>query len=383
MDFSYRRPSVNAVRGFLRLTRTKQEDPIKPDTENSDIKNSSKEEELRSEDDSSNADSDKTEEINDGNINNSFSKHTLGKQKSRKVPLSDSPEKNGIFSKSPTVKSPRNSGDPKSPHPESTDTEKPFGTTVTRTFIGKYATRLNSTASSSETLPSLSSEVAPSPANVSLPPIPSKGSLQNENMTNEKTYSMRRSRAKVTDFLKSPELAERKADFLRSFSSIRMPLKSRENDGQPRIFKDQDGNTQKPEPAASKSKNDGQPRIFKEQDGNTQKPEPAAKSKFGRSIDNFTLMRPKRTKPHYNSQVAEGPNFVPKCYACHENIPQISIHALDRFYHPDCFKCFTCKSLLKEINTGPENELYCSVCFNQQTAVNEVVPEKNTTEINS
>lgn len=65
----------------------------------------------------------------------------------------------------------------------------------------------------------------------------------------------------------------------------------------------------------------------------------------------------------------------PSCHVCLQAISNsvTTFQILDRYYHPDCFNCFSCKTSLKSsrnYHVGNDNHPLCSVCFNQQTGQN-------------
>lgn len=64
-------------------------------------------------------------------------------------------------------------------------------------------------------------------------------------------------------------------------------------------------------------------------------------------------------------------DFVPHCDICLEAILNVvAFNTLNRYYHPDCFCCTTCRTTLKpprSFYAGNDGFPYCYVCFNQFT----------------
>ncbi|KAK5576786.1 hypothetical protein RB653_007930 [Dictyostelium firmibasis] len=53
------------------------------------------------------------------------------------------------------------------------------------------------------------------------------------------------------------------------------------------------------------------------------------------------------------------------CHDCNEPISGSSVEALDRLYHPNCLKCYSCSKNLKEDFREVDNEPFCNPCASQ------------------
>ncbi|KAM9943688.1 hypothetical protein ACTFIT_008266 [Dictyostelium discoideum] len=67
------------------------------------------------------------------------------------------------------------------------------------------------------------------------------------------------------------------------------------------------------------------------------------------------------------------------CHDCKKPISGSSVEALDRPYHPNCLKCYSCSKNLKEDFTEVDNEPFCNPCasqLNQYTSGNQKQPKQ-------